>query len=242
MSVHPCVCVCVCVCVYLCVCFGCFVTQKQEQCAFFCPLFFQFRNSRRSCWETGRSVPSSAGCLCTSRPPSSYGQTPRPPPSARSLPRSGEGRAPPHDTCHTHTHTHTHTQSYNTHKAVGTSNLNEFVCECPPLSGQRFRFRPEDHQSAACTCCRGRPGEIGIQGARLPVQRLQPYGPHIALDRTGAGSPLWCHRTGTWAGMVVMVVRVVGEIGGAGQRGVVGGRGGGRWARFFLGRRPRQQL
>lgn len=60
---------------------------------------FPFRSSQQSCQERGRSVPFSAEFLCTSRPLSSYGRTPRLLPSARSLPRSGEGRAPPPDTC-----------------------------------------------------------------------------------------------------------------------------------------------
>lgn len=60
-----------------------------------------------------------------------------------------------------------------------------------PLSGQGFWLRPEDHQSIASACCRGRPGEIGVQGTGLPVQRLESDGPrHLTLDRTGAGSPL----------------------------------------------------
>ena len=65
----------------------------------------QFRSSQQSYWETGRSLQSSAGCLCTSRPPSSCGRTPRPPPAVRSPPHSAVGRAPPRGIWHTHTHT-----------------------------------------------------------------------------------------------------------------------------------------
>lgn len=180
MSVHPCVCVSVCV-------FECFVTQKQEQCAFFCPLFSSSEALDEAAGkQAGLSRPLQGAFVPTVLP---------------LLMDKHHVPLPQLDLClalgrvgHHHTipatHTHRHIDSYNTHKAVGMSHLNEFVFVCLPLSGQRFRLRPEDHQSAACTCCRGRPGEIGIQGARLPVQRLQPYGPHIALDRTGAGSPL----------------------------------------------------
>lgn len=74
---------------------------------------------------------------------------------------------------------------------LGVTSFCVDQCMCPPLSGQGFGFRPENHQSTAGACCWGRPGKIGVQGAGLPVQRLQSYGPcHIALDRTGAGSPL----------------------------------------------------
>lgn len=138
MSVHPsCMHVAVCVCVL-------WLRNRSSACSFVHS--FQFRSFRRSCWETGRSVPSSAGCLCTSRPPASYGQTPRPLPAARSPPRSEAGRAPPHDTCRTQRERAiTHEKRCGPKSHSGTSHLKElnlsrnqslteFISSCSPWS------------------------------------------------------------------------------------------------------------
>lgn len=108
-----------------------------------------------------------------------------------------------------------------------------------PLSGQGLWLRPEDHQRVAKPRSRRRHGKVCIQGAGLPVERLQADGPsHVTLNGTGAGPSLRHHWAGTRAGVVV--VRMVSCIWGHGaltrQRGIVGRRGGRRGAWFLFGR------
>lgn len=81
----------------MCLCSLCLRDSEMGETA----LFFLLKSSQQNCRETNPSDPSSAGCLCTNRPPFSYEQTPRPLPAVRSQPHSVGGKEQPRETCRT---------------------------------------------------------------------------------------------------------------------------------------------